>query len=117
MLGYSSSKLNRYFMMLEAEIETAEKPSPRPPHLVRRALRESYDGSESWNEVATVLTSVDLKVWKAWKKFIRRRGPTRPFLVADRRVSLTVDTAANQAEIASSARIDLVIPSSWIGRP
>ena len=59
MLGYGSSKLNRYFTMLEAEMEDAEKPSPRVPTIVRRALRDTYDGSEGWNEVSRNLCVLD----------------------------------------------------------
>lgn len=111
MLGYGSSKLNRYFTMLEAEMDEAAMPSPQLPALVRRALRDTYDGSESWSAVSSVLCTAERRVWKTWAKFVRKRGHQRRFLVPGTDVTLAVDTCEMGALLSSDDGLTLVIPS------
>lgn len=113
MLGYGSSKLNHYFTMVEAELDEAEMPSPRMPAALRRALRDTYDGSESWNEASQVLCTLQPPTWRTWRKFFRRRGHGRGFLVPGSDVTITVDADAAGARLTSHPELTLVIPSSW----
>jgi hypothetical protein len=112
MLDYGSSKLNRYFTMLEAGIDDAEKPSPQMPAVVREALRDTYDGSETWARAAQILCTVPPPVWKAWKKFVRRKGPERGFSVRSGAVVLRFDAEATSARLTGADDLSLVIPAS-----
>ncbi len=114
MLGYGSSKVNRYFTMLEAGMDDAEKPSPRIPPVIRRALRDTYDGSESWTRAAQVLCALAPSVWKTWRKYLRRKGYERGFLVPGGEVVLRFDTEATSTRLISGDDLSLVVSESGV---
>lgn len=114
MLGYGSSQLNRYFTMLEAEMDDAEMPSPRMPALVRRALRETYDGSDSWSTMSLALCTIERRGWKTWAKFVRKHGHRRRFLAPGTDVTLAVETGEIRPQLTSDDRLTLIIPATWL---
>ena len=111
-LGYSSGALNDYFTRAELGIEST-LPGSSLPTVIRRGLLVTgiEQNSVRWWNLAINLVQQPRDTWVRWKRFVRRHGPGRVFLLPDGRAGLLVLDGAEQAKIRHVVPPVLVLPA------
>jgi hypothetical protein len=116
LLGYSSRPLNDYFTRIELGTPRG-MPQSSVPTMVRQGLLETgiEGNSVEWWDFAMSLVQQASAVWVRWRRFLRRHGPGRVFLLPDRRAGLLVSDSTARAEISVGTPLVLVLPANgWV---
>jgi len=112
LLSFNSGRVNDYYTKMEMGFPT-EMPGLGVPDEVREALKVTglQANSTEWWETASAIMDMNHADWTRWKHFHRRDRTDRVFTSPARTVDIVLSSNATEAEIITSDRPMLVVPT------